>query len=156
MNHQRRVYIGHVLGLVFLAAQVLAFVLNGSGAARLPWWVVLMPTLASAAYFSVSFATYYAITARDRVRRRVWRRFDFDDKKATAPPTDELVWIVEDFYENGTTLGYFDGFTFRTYSGSDDCSVSWWAPITYPDPPAQWERDRARVLADEDPEEEVL
>lgn len=64
-----------------------------------------------------------------------WRRFDYDDKRTTAPVADELVWIVEEFYEQGVTIGYFDGFTFRVWSGSDDCHVSSWAPIRYPEPP---------------------
>ncbi len=51
---------------------------------------------------------------------------------ATAPEAGVLVWIVEQFYEEGVTLGYFDGYTFRTWNGSDDCSVSHWAPINYP------------------------
>lgn len=70
-----------------------------------------------------------------------WRRFDYDDKAGTAPPRDldyEPVWIVEDFYTQGVTLGYFDGLSFRTFGGSDDCSVSWWAEITYPEPPGDW------------------
>lgn len=64
-----------------------------------------------------------------------WHPFDYANKKANAPTADTLVWIVEDFYEEGVTVGYFDGFTFRTWTGSDDCSVSWWAPIEYPASP---------------------
>lgn len=156
MSYQRRAYLAHVVGLVFLVAQVLLFVLNGSGATRLPWWVVLMPTLAGVAYLACSFATYYTLTARDRVQRRVWRRFDYDDKGATAPPSDEHVWVIEDFYYEGLAIGWFDGYTFRVRGYGDDCKVSWWAPITYPDPPARWKRDRARWEADEDAQEEAL
>jgi hypothetical protein len=66
----------------------------------------------------------------------MWRRFDYGDKDGTAPSIkDVLVWIREDLYEEGVTLGYFDGYTFRTWSGSDDCSVSWWALIDYPTDP---------------------
>lgn len=64
-----------------------------------------------------------------------WRRFDYDDKRSTAPDDAALVWIVEDFYQKGVTVGYFDGFTFRCWDGNDDCFVSWWAPITYPEAP---------------------
>lgn len=64
-----------------------------------------------------------------------WHAFDYADKANTAPPAGELVWIREDFYEDGVTLGQFDGWTFTTYWGSDDCSVSWWAPIVRPDDP---------------------
>lgn len=70
-----------------------------------------------------------------------WHRFDYEDKTNTPPPQEldcEMVWIVEDFYTDGVTLGCFDGNTFRTYGGSDDCSVLWWAEITYPEPPASW------------------
>jgi hypothetical protein len=35
------------------------------------------------------------------------------------------------------TLGFFDGFTMRTWTGSDDCSVSFWAPIVYPSKPEE-------------------
>lgn len=67
-----------------------------------------------------------------------WHAFDYDNKAKTAPPRDlhhELLWVVEEFYEQGVTLGYFDGFTFHTWNGSDDCSVSHWAQIDYPEPP---------------------
>jgi hypothetical protein len=65
-----------------------------------------------------------------------WRRFDHNDKDNTAPKgTYELVWIREDQYEEGVTIGYFDGYTFCLWGGSDDCSVSWWAPIEYPADP---------------------
>lgn len=64
-----------------------------------------------------------------------WKPFDYRNKSGTAPKSDELVWIVEEFYELGVTFGYFDGYTFRTWEGSDDCSVSFWAPIEYPERP---------------------
>jgi hypothetical protein len=64
-----------------------------------------------------------------------WNRFDYDDKANTAPKHTELVWIAEEFYEEGVTLGYFDGYTFYTWVGSDDCSVSWWAEIERPAAP---------------------
>lgn len=70
-----------------------------------------------------------------------WHRFDYEDKSSTVPPQDlhyEPVWIVEDYYTEGVTLGYYDGNSFRTFGGSDDCSVSWWAKIRYPEPPADW------------------
>ena len=64
-----------------------------------------------------------------------WQAFDYDDK-TTAPPgsVGPLVWIHEEYYE-GVTVGYFDGFTFRTWNGSDDCHVTHWAPIEYPEAP---------------------
>lgn len=64
-----------------------------------------------------------------------WHEFDYENKAATKPPSDELVWIVEQFYYEGVTLGYFDGFTFRLWHGSDDCSVTHWAPLEYPEWP---------------------
>lgn len=68
-----------------------------------------------------------------------WRPFDYDDKANTAPPVDEMVWVVEEFYTEGVTIGLFDGYTFRVLpGGGDDCSVAWWAPMVYPEPPAEW------------------
>lgn len=64
-----------------------------------------------------------------------WFRFDYANKAATAPKAGGYVWIMEDFYEQGVTLGYFDGATMRTAGGSDDCHVTHWAAIEYPQPP---------------------
>lgn len=64
-----------------------------------------------------------------------WHHYDYTDKANTAPPHDNLVWIREDFYSDGVTVGFFDGYTFRTWTGSDDCSVSWWMDIDYPADP---------------------
>ena len=63
-----------------------------------------------------------------------WCQYNRDDKKATTPETDWLVWIVEDLHGE-VSVGYFDGTVWRTWEGSGDCSVSWWAPITYPSMP---------------------
>lgn len=150
MSYERAIRNGHVAGLVALIAQLLAVVLKASGATAVSWTVILLPTLAGVGYLSVSLGTYYLVTARDRLRRRVWRRFDYDNKQATRPPVAGLVWIVEDFYEEGVTLGYYDGVTMRTWTGADDCKVSWWAPITYPEPPQRWRRERDQVLAELD------
>jgi hypothetical protein len=67
-----------------------------------------------------------------------WHRFDYDDKAATAPPAQEPVWVMEEFYHGDKpTVGVFDGFTFHVLpSGSDDCSVTHWAPMAHPDPPS--------------------
>ena len=73
-----------------------------------------------------------------------WHAFDYENKDETAPPRElnyELVWIIETFYSNGVDLGYFDGHTFRTRSGSDDCNVTHWALIDYPEPPEGWDAD---------------
>jgi len=73
-----------------------------------------------------------------------WHAFDYEDRAKTAPPRNlwhELVWIVERYYTEGVDLGYYDGYTFRTYAGSDDCSVSYWAEIDYPEPPEGWDAD---------------
>ncbi len=73
-----------------------------------------------------------------------WHAFDYANKGETAPPQEldyELVWIIETIYSNGVDLGYYDGHTFRTRNGSDDCSVSYWAEITYPEPPEGWDAD---------------
>jgi hypothetical protein len=77
-----------------------------------------------------------------------WRRFDYDDKTTTAPPGHALVWIVEEFYWQGVGIGYFDGNKMRMWNGSDDCYVSWWAPMERPEPPAEW-----KPFADRDEED---
>ncbi|MEW1845935.1 hypothetical protein AB0392_48975 [Nonomuraea angiospora] len=64
-----------------------------------------------------------------------WRRFDYDNKAATAPPRDTLVWIMEIYYEGGVTIGWYDGHTMRTWDGSDDCKVTHWMPMDKPDWP---------------------
>lgn len=60
-----------------------------------------------------------------------WHPYDYENKPATAPDSDSIVWIVEGGDE--VTLGYFDGFTFRLWSGSDDCDVRYWAEMEYPE-----------------------
>lgn len=70
-----------------------------------------------------------------------WHPFDYD-KPATAPPPAlnyGPLWIVETFYTGGVSIGFFDGYTFRTFSGSDDCCVTYWAEIEYPEPPEGWD-----------------
>lgn len=62
-----------------------------------------------------------------------WHEYDRTRKDETTPEADEAVWIVEADY--AATIGYFDGFTFRLWTGTDDCHVSHWAPITYPTAP---------------------
>ena len=65
-----------------------------------------------------------------------WREFDYDRRYEMAPPPGEMVWIVETFYADGVTIGVYDGTTFRVLpSGSDDCSVSHWAPMSFPPTP---------------------
>lgn len=59
------------------------------------------------------------------------------DASLAKPPDEEVVWVFEEFYLEGVGLGLFDGFTWRLCpSGSDDCQVSWWMPITYPEGPS--------------------
>lgn len=65
-----------------------------------------------------------------------WHRFDHDDRENTRPPHEDLVWVVDKFAGNQVTLGVFDGHTMITYWGSDDCSISHWALIDYPEAPA--------------------
>jgi hypothetical protein len=66
-----------------------------------------------------------------------WRPFDYADKDSTAPKLGQPVWVHESFYEGGVTIGYFDGFTMRLWHGSDDCSVTHWAPMNYPHEPEE-------------------
>jgi hypothetical protein len=64
-----------------------------------------------------------------------WRRYDRDAKADTTPPGYELVWILDWGYNEGVNVGYFDGFTFREWGGSDDVNVSHWAPLGgWPEP----------------------
>jgi hypothetical protein len=72
-----------------------------------------------------------------------WHPFDYKNKNATRPPHSDPVWIVERSCSGGVDLGYFDGFTFCTINGSDDCHVTHWAEIGYPEPPAGWDDDKA-------------
>jgi hypothetical protein len=67
-----------------------------------------------------------------------WHEFSYDDKVNTAPAAtvSGLVWIRER-WDDVVTLGYFDGFTFRDWKGSDDISVSHWAPVEYPAAPSE-------------------
>ncbi|MFI6485050.1 hypothetical protein ACIBH1_44550 [Nonomuraea sp. NPDC050663] len=51
-------------------------------------------------------------------------RFNYEEKASTGPPAEELVWVVER-YARRVTVGFFDGFTMRTWFGSDDCDVLW-------------------------------
>jgi hypothetical protein len=63
-----------------------------------------------------------------------WHPFNYENKKAKPePPAYDIVWVVES--GDGITLGYFDGFTFRLWHGSDDCEVLYWAEIDYPEGP---------------------
>lgn len=67
-----------------------------------------------------------------------WKKFDYERKSDTAPDKSlwhTELWIVETFYDEGVTIGYYDGHTFRTSGGSDDCHVSHWAEIDIPDMP---------------------
>jgi hypothetical protein len=64
-----------------------------------------------------------------------WKPFDYGNKSQTAPPGGEVVFVFDEYYD-GVTLGLFDGFTMRTLpGGSDDCHVTHWATIEYPDAP---------------------
>ena len=70
----------------------------------------------------------------DNVRPK-WREFDYEDKGQTAPDRKdwhELMWCIE---YNQVEVGYFDGFTWRRWSGSDDFSVDFWAPMAWPSGP---------------------
>lgn len=70
-----------------------------------------------------------------------WHVYDHEDE-STAPHKSqwgEVLWIVEQFYVDGVTVGVYDGVTFRVaaVSGSDDCSVSHWAYIANPRGPEE-------------------
>lgn len=63
-----------------------------------------------------------------------WNRFDYNNKQETAPPGGDLVWIYETYY-HGVFIGYYDGQAMRTSGGSDDCHVTHWAEIEWPEAP---------------------
>ena len=64
-----------------------------------------------------------------------WIRFDYRNKRNTAPPTHEPVFIREDNYQDGVSVGFFDGLTWHDVHGSDDLKISWWASIDWPEDP---------------------
>jgi hypothetical protein len=63
-----------------------------------------------------------------------WREYDSENSPNTRPSLNTSVWVIEWFYY-GVTIGYHNGRTFLTADGSDDCEITHWAPIEYPDPP---------------------
>lgn len=66
-----------------------------------------------------------------------WTEFDYADRDGTRPPeTWTLYWIME-AQEGGVEVGYFDGYTWHLWGGADDCKVTHWAPIEYPEAPPQ-------------------
>jgi predicted SnoaL-like aldol condensation-catalyzing enzyme len=65
-----------------------------------------------------------------------WHQYVYEERDATAPPEGELVWVLERYYLEGVGIGYYDGYTMRMWSGSDDCGVTHWARIQYPKGPA--------------------
>ncbi len=71
-----------------------------------------------------------------------WHPFDYEDKAATAPKHHyEPVWIADPDTPGRADIGYFDGYTFRLWGGSDDVSVQAWAEITYPAYPPGFDAD---------------
>lgn len=81
-----------------------------------------------------------------------WHKFDYEDK-SNAPEPYETVWIVEEYYALGVTQGYFDGYTFNTFESKDDCKVSYWAQIEYPEPPKEWSIELEAAYEEEDNDE---
>jgi hypothetical protein len=67
-----------------------------------------------------------------------WRRYDQHDRAKTAPPKGELVWVYEE-YEEGVTIGFFNGDTMCLWNGRDDYSITHWMHLPAPEPPdEQW------------------
>lgn len=62
-----------------------------------------------------------------------WHPFDYESKEVTAPVANHLVWVVEG--DGDVELGYFDGFTFRLWTGTDDCDIRKWAHVDFPEAP---------------------
>ncbi|WP_433352370.1 DUF551 domain-containing protein [Microtetraspora malaysiensis] len=70
--------------------------------------------------------------------KAAWNRYDQRDRDNTAPPERQPVFVYEE-YDEGVTIGYFNGETMCLWNGSDDCSITHWMPIPLPDPPEdQW------------------
>ncbi len=63
-----------------------------------------------------------------------WHEYDQFDKTHTTPPVDLLVWVVEG--DGVVNNGYFDGFTWRLWTGTDDCDVTHWAHLAFPSFPS--------------------
>lgn len=63
-----------------------------------------------------------------------WIKYD-RTRESTAPKHPNPVWIMEMQYEDGVTIGSFDGVIWQTWTGSDDCLVTHWAEIEYPGGP---------------------
>ncbi len=57
------------------------------------------------------------------------------DSTAPRPAPHIPVWVLDDYYHEYVTIGYWDGFTWRLWYGTDDCNVSHWAKIEIPDVP---------------------
>ena len=64
-----------------------------------------------------------------------WVEYDRERKVTTGPRHPNPVWIMEMQYEDGVTIGSFDGQIWQTWNGSDDCLVTHWAEIDYPGGP---------------------
>jgi hypothetical protein len=67
-----------------------------------------------------------------------WVPFDYEVRPRDSqplPPENTPVWIYEEDYFVDVTIGYFDGFTLRSWTGSDDIHVTHWRHIVRPEPP---------------------
>lgn len=82
-----------------------------------------------------------------------WRPFDYANKQATRPTTNEPVWVCGTMPggEPGVAVGYFDGFTMCLWNGTDDISVAYWTKLYAPEPP---EDVAEEMFADELDEED--
>lgn len=66
-----------------------------------------------------------------------WHPFDYDNKDKTRPQHENAVWVVDAYDNDRVGVGYFDGYTMVDETMHDDCCITFWADIDYPDAPGK-------------------
>lgn len=69
-----------------------------------------------------------------------WHEFDYNHKRKTAPPKklwDELVWVLGTMPggDPDVDLAVYNGRYWVLWTGTDDISVDFWAPLVRPTEP---------------------
>jgi hypothetical protein len=64
---------------------------------------------------------------------------------AETPPIGNVLWLREDVFAQGVTLGMWNGVRFQPLGaiGGEDLQVSYWAPVEYPADPGPAKEDTA-------------
>lgn len=81
-----------------------------------------------------------------------WNRFDHTAPTVTGPADttgESPYWVVEDRRPARSTIAYFTDSGWMLADGSDDASISWWAEIEYPAPPAEENAGYRRTPTDD-------